>query len=101
MASRTFIPGMLLLYEDYFQPCPSTLYDHLQAFSRHSRFPVYPLNVAYGFPRALNAYRFSALVFHYSLRPTYHWLCPNLVAFLRSSPDAYKVAIFQDEIWHF
>jgi len=92
---------MLLLYEDYFRPDAATIHEHLQAFGRHSRFKVYPLNVALGFPRALNAYTFSACVFHYSLRPTFHWLGEDLARYLRTSPTTYKVALFQDEIWHF
>lgn len=101
MASRTVVPGVLLLYEDYFRPDAATIHENLQAFSRYSRFPIYPLNVSLGFPRALNEYEFSVCVFHYSLRPTYHWLGQDLAQYLRSCENTYKVAIFQDEIWYF
>lgn len=95
------VPGILLFHEDHFQPDASTITEHLDSFSRYSRFPIYPVNLIFGLPPPLQHYEFAACIFHYTLRPTIHWLTSDLEGYMNSCPETYKVAIFQDEIWYF
>ncbi|HJZ94706.1 MAG TPA: hypothetical protein VKE40_27825 [Gemmataceae bacterium] len=98
---RVRVPGVLLLHEDPLVQDATTVREHVGAFGRHSRFAWYPFNVAFGLPPALARYEFAVCVFHYSLRPTYHWLTNLLREYLLACPGTYKVAIFQDEYWYF
>jgi hypothetical protein len=99
-SDRIQIPGVLLLYEDPLVRDATTVREHVEAFGHHSQFTWYPFNVHFGLPPALDCYQFSAVVFHYSLRPTYLWLNDAFRRFLPACAP-YKVAIFQDEIWYF
>jgi hypothetical protein len=98
---RTRVPGVLFLYEDPLVRDAATIWEHVGAFGQYSQFAWYPLNVTFGLPPALPRYEFAVCVFHYSLRPTYHWLTDALRQYLLGLTGAYKVAIFQDEIWYF
>jgi hypothetical protein len=99
-AERVAVPGVLLLYEDPLVRDAATVREHVDAFARHSRFAWYPVNLTFGFPSRLAGYEFAACVFHYSIRPTYRTLTDEWRRYLWASA-AHRVAIFQDEIWHF
>jgi hypothetical protein len=86
----------------------TTVPEHAGSFARHSRFPVWMVNVALTLPRALAKFDFAAIVFHYSLfgaspgpggpllGTPYYMLDEGHVEFARTS-EAYKIAFFQDE----
>src|SRR5262245_35648098 len=95
------MPGILLIYEDHLRPNAGTIFEHLEAFEQYSRFPIYRLNVALGFPPALFPYEFAVTVFHYTLDPTGSWISPDIHNYLATRKETYKVAIFQDEFWYF
>src|SRR5262249_43156192 len=80
------VAGVLLLHEDPLVQDATTVREHVGAFGRHSRFAWYPFNVAFGLPPALARYEFAVCVFHYSLRPTYHWLTNLLREYLLACP---------------
>jgi hypothetical protein len=94
------VGGVLLLYEDPLVKDAATVREHVDAFARHSRFAWFPVNLVFGFPPGLAGYDFAATVFHYSIRPTYRTLNEEWRRYLTASAG-YRVAIFQDEIWHF
>ncbi len=98
---KTRVPGILLFHEDNLSPAASTIAEHLGSFQRYSQFPIFPVNLHFGFPPQLFDYQFAALVFHYALSPTIHWLTPEFEAYVRSCKETHKVAIFQDELWFF
>lgn len=96
------VDGVLLLYH---RPLligeASTLTEHIEAFRKHSRFPVWCVNTEEQFPVGLDDLRFKAIVLHYSLfgGAGYH-LGPRFLDYLDRSIDAYKIAFFQDEHQH-
>lgn len=78
----------------------STVMEHVHAFQRHSRFPVYALNVEYGFPRSLARVEPGAIVMHYSMFGSgVYQLPPRFLEWLDRS-KAYKVCFFQDEFYY-
>jgi hypothetical protein len=94
------VDGVMLLYH---RPIPrwfkdaSTVMEHVRAFGRHSRFPLWTVNSDSGFPEGLRSLDFAAIVLHYSLfgMGTYA-LDEGWLDYLDRTP-AYKVAFFQDE----
>ena len=99
-ADRARVPGVLLLYEHPLDRVAATVREHLDALARHSRFAWFPVNLVFGFPPGLAGYDFAACVFHYSISPTYRYLTPDWRRYLADA-GGHRVAIFQDEIWHF
>jgi hypothetical protein len=93
------VDGILLLYHRPLAPGALTLGEHVGAFPRHSRFPVWAVNTELGFPVGLDSLRFSAIVLHFSLFGTADYkLDERFLDYLgRSRDHAYKVAFFQDE----
>lgn len=76
-----------------------TVREHIRAFGRHSRFPVWELNTELGMPEGLNDLEPGAIVLHYSLFGSGNYMLDDaLMAFLRRS-RALKVAFFQDEYY--
>jgi len=92
------VNGVLLLYHRYRASTAPTIMEYVDAFSRHSRYPVYPVNTDYGFPSGLSNLHFSAIVLHYSLfgLVPYH-LNSSFMDYLKEEKHSYKAAIFQDE----
>jgi hypothetical protein len=75
----------------------STVTEHIDAFPRYSRFPVFAVNTEWGPRPALRRLRFQAILLHYSMFGSgVYRLDEELLAYLRET-DAYKVAFFQDE----
>jgi len=99
---RAEVNGVLVLYA-FRPPNASTIVEHYDAFRRHSRYPVYNVNVFRGFPAALKALRFSAVVLHYSIfnfrngSPNPRALDNHYLDFLYERDGSYRVAFFQDE----
>lgn len=102
--SATVVPGILVVYHrpDYrLTPRPfadaATVREHIHAFARHSRFPVWEVNADLGFPDRLRDIHPTVVVLHYSLFGAGRYLLGDAMhAFVRDA-DAFKVAYFQDE----
>jgi hypothetical protein len=101
------VPGVLVLYR-FRRPYAETVLEHATALRAHSRYPVYQVNVARGFPPALRAFRFAAVILHYSL---FGWLggdgalAPELDDEFKhylheSKRGGRRLAFFQDEYRH-
>jgi hypothetical protein len=100
-SGRVRVPGVLFFYEDQLKPNAITIWEHLEAFPRHSAFRWYPVNLWFGFPPGLERLEFDAFAFHYTLQPTGTWVTDDLRRYVQACPRTYKVAIFQDEFWYF
>ncbi len=77
----------------------SNVIENISAFGRHSRFPVWEVNCAVGFPPHLAEWSFDAIVLHYSLfrsGPGGYYLDQGYLDYLAGA-DGYKIATFQDE----
>lgn len=78
----------------------STVREHIHAFGRHSRYPVWEVNTDFGFPPGLDDVRPGAIILHYSLFGSgVYRLDERYLAWLRDRSDALKVAFFQDEYY--
>ena len=97
------VPGVLLLYHRPLFGDAATIDEHIEAFGRHSHFPVRALNTDFGFPRGLAGTSYDAIVLHYSVfasGPFDYLIGAGFLDFIDRSPDSYKVAFFQDEHQH-
>ena len=83
--------------------------EHIESFQRYSRFKVWGVNTALGFPKALKHLRFSIILLHYSLPvpPTgseIAGLRPHLTQpfrrYLDECSTSYKVVFYQDEHYY-
>ena len=96
------INGVLLLYHLHVvAPNAQTIYDHIDAFGRHSKFRVIKVNTELGFPLALKGLRFRVIVLHYSLFGM--WpprLNDRYCRYIEDDKSSYKIAFFQDEYWN-
>ena len=98
MTAKTDVDGVLLLYHHFPGENAPTIMEYVEAFGRHSRFPVFTLNTDRGFPAVLASLRFRAVVLHYSLfGGDYYFLSRKYQRFLDESRGSYKIAFFQDE----
>jgi hypothetical protein len=78
----------------------STVREHIHAFGRHSRFPVWEINSDYGFPPGLADVQPGAIILHYSLFGSgVYRLDDRFYEWLRTRRDAVKIAFFQDEYY--
>lgn len=95
------VGGVLLLYHRpvLAHRTAETIAEHIGAFAHHSRFPVYPVNVAPGMPRRLPGLRFPAILLHYTLFdvPQHRFDEPLREYLATEAAGSYKVAFFQDE----
>ena len=97
------VPGVLLIYH---RPLllrligdASNVNENIAAFGRHSRYPVWSVNCALGFPPKLARLRFDAILIHYSVfvsGPGGYYLDGGFTHYLAEA-DSYKLATFQDE----
>ena len=95
------ISGILVLYHHPLTADAATVMENVQAFERHSRFKVWTVNTALGFPESLRAMRFDTLVLHYSLFANWPYLFDDeFLNYVAKSNSSYKVAFFQDEYHH-
>jgi len=95
------VKGILLLYHHLLTPNAATIMDHVDAFRRYSRFPVWSLNTELGFPARLPEFHFETILLHYSLFGTVPYrLNEQFIKYLEQSGSSYKVAFFQDEYHH-
>lgn len=100
------VPGVLLIYHRPTLPWQlvdaDNVAQHITAFGRHSKLPLWQVNTDYGFPPRLDGLDFDAVVLHYTVfvpgspGPSGYLIDEGYLDFLTRS-DAYKVAFFQDE----
>jgi hypothetical protein len=91
------VNGILVLYDHPLRPDAPTIMEHVDAFERHSRFPVWSVNTALGFPKTLGELDFGVIMLHYSL---FGWVPFKLDEYFErylAQSRAYKIAFFQDE----
>jgi hypothetical protein len=89
--------GILLLHFGW-GPASPDLAESVRAFSRYSRFPVFPVNASLGYPPGLDRLRFAAVALHYTM--FYGGFTPLTTPFrqyLAQDTEAFKAAFFQDE----
>jgi hypothetical protein len=98
-------PGTVLLL--YHRPTQwrfkdaATVREHIHSFKRHSRFPVWEVNVEHGFPPGLEGAEPGAVILHYSMFGSGNYrLDERFLAWLRTRSDTLKVAFFQDEFYY-
>jgi len=92
------INAILLLYHHPPQQNAPTIMENVNAFLRHSCFPVFAVNTELGFPNFLRKYQFSSIILHYSLFGLWPYQLNNLFfEYLTENITSYKIAIFQDE----
>jgi hypothetical protein len=97
---RSSVDGVLLLYH---RPIPrwfrdaSTVMEHVQAFGRYSRYPLWTVNTDTGFPEGIDGTDFSAVLLHYSLFGMGPYSLDHGWRDYLAATSAYKVAFFQDE----
>ena len=78
----------------------ATVREHIHAFRRHSRFPVWEVNTDYGFPPGLDRAEPGVVLLHYSLFGSGDYkVDERYLAWLRARTGSLKVAFFQDEFY--
>jgi hypothetical protein len=78
----------------------STVREHIHAFGRHSRYPVWEINTDYGFPPGLDEVDPGAILLHYSLFGSgVYRLDERFLSWLKERSNALKVSFFQDEFY--
>lgn len=91
------INGILLIYHHHLKANAPTIKEHVNAFEQHSRFKVWNVNTALGFPPELKDLRFSVILLHYSLFGLPIILDDKFLRFIKENRDSYKIAFLQDE----
>ena len=92
------IHGVLLVYHHPLVINAPTIMEHVNSFSRYSRFKVWAINTEFGFPRGLSRLQFQVILLHYSLFGfTPRQFSNKFLRYLKRSEASYKIAFFQDE----
>ncbi len=96
---QVFADGILVLsHRPTLRRDAATVHEHIEAFNRHSRFRVWSVNTAYGYPPGLDRLRFSIIILHYSLfGGWFYYLNKRFYEYIDASAASYKIAFFQDE----
>ncbi|TAF65986.1 MAG: hypothetical protein EAZ55_07145 [Cytophagales bacterium] len=91
--------GILLLYDyQILFSNAATILENIEAFEKHSEFPVWKYNTQLGFPKGLEKLEFDVIVLHYSLFGLgYEYaLQKEFLEYIQRS-SALKIAFFQDD----
>ena len=91
------VNAILMFYHHPVKTDAPTIKEHVNAFSHLSRFKIWKINTALGFPTALNNFKFKIIVLHYSLFGHPISLGKPFLSYLGSVKNSYKIAFFQDE----
>lgn len=92
------IDGILLIYYAPASTDAQAVTDHVASFKAFSDFEVWPVNVLWGFPRALETLEFALVVLHYSIFGRSPFLISEKFSeFLLKRKSDRTVAFFQDE----
>lgn len=96
---KKHVPAVLLLYHrPPWSRDAGTVWEHIRAFGKHSRFRFCAVNTGLGFPGTLASLEFSAVVFHYSLFGGEEYPIENrFLDYVDGWRSSYRVAFFQDE----
>lgn len=93
--------SVLVIYNHPISKNAPTIMEHVGSFGLYSKFKVWPLNVAYGFPKGLRGLEFSTVVLHYSLFGSYPFAIPEkFLKYIEGLRKSLKVVFFQDEMQH-
>lgn len=90
------VHGILLLYFHFWNRNAPTIIEHINSFSKYSKFKVWGINTGHGFPEGVKSLEFDVVVFHYSLFGPKYLLNNDLLEYLKNN-RSYKIAFFQDE----
>jgi hypothetical protein len=77
----------------------ATVREHIHSFRRYSRFPVWEINTDLGFPEGLREIEPSAVLLHYSMFGSGHYLLGDEMERWLKRSSALKIAFFQDEFY--
>jgi len=97
MKKNRTVHGILLLYHHYWNKNAPTIMEHVDSFSKYSKFKVWAVNTEKGFPSGLNRFEFDIIVLHYSLFGSYYLLNHAFLEYIERSKSSYKIVFFQDE----
>lgn len=93
-----YVAGVLVLYHRPLHYADAaTVGEHIGSFAIHSRYPVWEVNTALGFPRGLERVRPRAIVLHYSLFGSGLYMLNARFERWLAETRAVKLAFFQDE----
>ena len=95
-SENTFIKGILLLYHHPLETDAATVMENVNAFD-YSKFNVWKVNTAFGFPPSLNDAQFEIVVLHYSIFGNWPYAISQPFLDYVASCRSYKIAFFQDE----
>lgn len=99
MSDDELISGVLVIYRHPLGASEPTILEHVEAFEKYSRFPVWNVNTELGFPKVLGSLRFKCIVLHYSLFGSYPFgIDREFWTYLKSSHNSVIIAFFQDEM---
>jgi hypothetical protein len=94
-----FVDGILLVYHHPVAASSPTIMEHVESFERYSKFKVWKVNTACGFPYGLRSLEFSAIVLHYSLFGSHPFSIPEKFwRYVEKNNKSLKIAFFQDEM---
>jgi hypothetical protein len=97
----TMIDGILCIYHYSVRKSAHNVIEHIFAFRKYSRYPVWYVNTEFGFPAALEKMRFRVILLHYSLFGSLEYkLNRQFYDYLESCEQSYKVIFFQDEYYY-
>jgi hypothetical protein len=90
--------GILLIYHHPHTVSAPTIMEHVDSFERYSRFKVWKVNTAHGFPKGIRDVDFAVIVLHYSPFGRYPFLLPKAFQdYVQGSTQSLRIAFFQDE----
>ncbi len=92
------VNGILVIYNHPYAVNAPTIMEHVTSFKKYSRYKVWNINVAFGFPKGLSKLNFSVIILHYSLFGSYPFKLGNeFVNYITTCERSKKIAFFQDE----
>jgi hypothetical protein len=91
------VNGILFIHSLPLTVNASTIFEHINAFERHSQYKVFSVNSYLGFPSFLRKFEFSVIVFHYSLFGMPIYIGDDFLTYVKSCHNSYKIAFLQDE----
>jgi hypothetical protein len=90
------VNGILLIYNHPATDSAPTILEHVNAYSKYSKFKIWKINTEFGFPKNLKELEFSVIILHYSLFGIEYSIDAGFQTYIKQSTN-YKIAFFQDE----
>ncbi|MEK7434584.1 MAG: hypothetical protein AABZ74_15735 [Cyanobacteriota bacterium] len=92
------VPGILVLYHRHLLgKDAATVNENIEAFEKHSKFPVWKVNTEIVPSKDLEKLEFNVIIFHYSIFAEKYHLSDEYINFIQQSQNSHKIAFFQDE----